>query len=78
MYLKSLNTDLVKIDRKKFSTFGREMGNRFLFEPKSSVFSLFLFQRSGTDPLIKFFFKFYFQDGKIGKIQRTYYFKFVL
>jgi len=70
MYLESLNTDSFKTERKKFSTFGREVGNRFVFGLKSSVFSLFLFQRSGTDPSKNgFFFNFCFQDGNIDKIQ---------
>jgi hypothetical protein len=75
MYLESMNTHSVKTDRKKFLMFGREVANRFLFGPKSSVFSLFIFQWSGTD-LSKVFY-FYFQDGKIGKIQRRNYFMFV-
>ena len=56
MNLESMNTDSVKTDTKKFSTFGCEVGNRFLFGPKSSVFSLFIFQRSGADPSKNVFF----------------------
>jgi hypothetical protein len=72
----SLNTDSFKSSRKKFLTFGQEVGKRFIFVPKSSVFSLFIFHRSGKDPSKNFFFIFILKIETLAKFKERIYFKF--